>query len=85
MREVTWSEVKKHNSKKDCWIVIEGNAYDVTKWLAIHPGGSIIASLAGQDATVFFNTSHLENVVPYLKKFLNRKLFLTSFAKIKIF
>ena len=29
----TLDEVKKHNSEKDCWIVIQGKVYDVSDFL----------------------------------------------------
>ena len=49
----TREEVSKHNKKGDCWIILNGYVYNVTKFLNIHPGGSRIISIyAGQDATV---------------------------------
>ncbi|NP_001140679.1 uncharacterized LOC100272754 [Zea mays] len=33
------SEVTLHASRKDCWVVIGGKVYDVTKFLEDHPGG----------------------------------------------
>lgn len=45
-------QVKSHNSSKDCWIIIDGKVYNVTKYLDDHPGGAeIILELAGGDAT----------------------------------
>lgn len=32
-------EVKRHTREEDCWLVINGNVYDVTKFLDEHPGG----------------------------------------------
>lgn len=37
---VTADEVGHHDSKKSCWVVIAGQAYDVTDYLDRHPGGS---------------------------------------------
>ncbi|OCK84663.1 mitochondrial cytochrome-like protein b2, partial [Lepidopterella palustris CBS 459.81] len=46
------AEVAKHNSRDSCWVVIEGEVYDVTNFLEEHPGGaSIILRYAGKDAT----------------------------------
>lgn len=43
------AEVAKHNSKESCWVIINGNAYDVTEFVDIHPGGSAtILRYAGQ-------------------------------------
>ncbi|KAH6829791.1 cytochrome B5 isoform B [Perilla frutescens var. hirtella] len=48
----TLAEVSEHNSDKDCWIVIAGKVYDVTKFLEDHPGGDdVIISSTGKDAT----------------------------------
>ncbi|XP_078433282.1 cytochrome b5-like [Wolffia australiana] len=48
----TLAEVSKHNSREDCWIVISGKVYDVTKFLDDHPGGDdVLLSSTGKDAT----------------------------------
>ena len=51
----TWEEVRKHNTLKDLWLVIEGKVYDVTKYVPNHPGGNIIAKNGGGDSTEGFN------------------------------
>lgn len=38
-KEFTRQEIENHNSPDDCWIVINGNVYDVTSVLSWHPGG----------------------------------------------
>ncbi|MBA0699004.1 hypothetical protein Goari_000677, partial [Gossypium aridum] len=35
----TMQEASQHNTKDDCWIVIDGKVYDVTSYLDEHPGG----------------------------------------------
>ena len=30
---ITWDEVKKHKTKDSCWVVINNEVYDVTKFL----------------------------------------------------
>ena len=31
-------EVARHNTSRDCWIIIDAGVYDVTQWLDKHPG-----------------------------------------------
>ncbi|KAF3777505.1 Cytochrome b5 [Nymphaea thermarum] len=50
------SQVAKHKSRKDCWFVINGRVYDVTKFLEEHPGGDdVLVEVAGRDATKEFD------------------------------
>jgi cytochrome b involved in lipid metabolism len=37
---ITPEELATHNTTKDCWVGYKGIAYDVTKYLPKHPGGS---------------------------------------------
>ena len=54
---LTHSEVAKHNSADNCWIIIQGFVYNVTQYLSLHPGGSDrIIPFCGQDATSAFAT-----------------------------
>ncbi|KER19049.1 hypothetical protein T265_12033 [Opisthorchis viverrini] len=67
---VPWSEVKKHTSVSDRWIVIENSVYDVTHWQYRHPGGrTILGHFGGQDATEAFRALHKnpEEVKKHLK------------------
>ncbi|KAF4664580.1 hypothetical protein FOL47_005067 [Perkinsus chesapeaki] len=58
------SEVAKHTSEDDCWVIINGKVYDVTKWLPLHPGGvAAIMAYAGKDATEQFNMIHPEGTL----------------------
>jgi flavocytochrome c len=63
--EYTLEEVAKHNTKDDCWVVVDGKVLDVTKFLPDHPGGEkAILLYAGRDATEEFNMLHDPKVIP---------------------
>lgn len=52
----TLADVSKHNSAKDCWLVIHNKVYDVTKFLEDHPGGDeVLISSTGKDASNDFD------------------------------
>lgn len=56
---VNAAEVKKHNNKDDCWVIVHGKVYDVTEFLPSHPGGQkVILKFAGKDATKRFEPIH---------------------------
>jgi len=51
---VTIEEIAKHTSASSCWMAINGNVYDVTKYITNHPGGDTILLGCGKDATDLF-------------------------------
>ena len=56
---LTVEEVAKHKNRQSCWIIIHDKVYDVTKFLAAHPGGSsVIVFASGRDATNSFESLH---------------------------
>lgn len=47
--------VATHARPDDCWVIIDGSVYDVTLYLALHPGGnSRISQYCGADASQGF-------------------------------
>merc|ERR1712141_12083 len=60
----TMTDVAKHTTKDDCWVVLGGRVLNVTKFLPDHPGGELaILTFAGKDATEEFNMIHPPDVV----------------------
>lgn len=63
------AEVMKHNTLEDCWIAIDGHVYDVSRFLAQHPGGAArILRFAGGDASKAFKSIHTELVLKKMKE-----------------
>ncbi|XP_047322626.1 cytochrome b5 [Impatiens glandulifera] len=64
-------EVAQHNSKEDCWIVIDGKVYEVSSYLDEHPGGDeVILQATGKDATdEFEDAGHSEEAREQLEAF----------------
>ncbi|KAJ1293559.1 hypothetical protein BS78_01G077700 [Paspalum vaginatum] len=49
-------EAALHNTPEDCWVVVDGKIYDVTKYLEDHPGGAdVLLEATGKDATEEFD------------------------------
>jgi nitrate reductase (NAD(P)H) len=61
-KQFTREEIEKHNTKDDCWLVINGNVYDSTSVLSWHPGGSATlltnAGKLSQDVMSQFESIH---------------------------
>ncbi|CAN6996518.1 unnamed protein product, partial [Brassica rapa subsp. trilocularis] len=67
----TLSQVSEHNKAHDCWIVINGKVYDVTKFLEDHPGGDeVLLSSTGKDATDDFeDVGHSESAREMMEQY----------------
>jgi cytochrome b involved in lipid metabolism len=70
MNYFSLDEISKHDNKNDCWLVIDGNVYDVTYYIPQHPGGLSILKYAGKDCTKEFHAihPHLTHILTQLKK-----------------
>jgi len=54
-KEFSYSDVSAHATKKDLFIVIHDNVYNVSSFIDEHPGGEeVLLDVAGQDATEAF-------------------------------
>eukprot|EP00933_Yihiella_yeosuensis_P005474 TRINITY_DN10998_c1_g2_i2.p1 TRINITY_DN10998_c1_g2~~TRINITY_DN10998_c1_g2_i2.p1 ORF type:complete len:429 (-),score=95.00 TRINITY_DN10998_c1_g2_i2:141-1394(-) len=61
--KIPFSEVARHSTKDDLWLLIDGKVYDVTPFLNLHPGGGqLIVEAAAQDATSLFEQTHGEGL-----------------------
>jgi cytochrome b involved in lipid metabolism len=53
---ITMSDVAKHNTVEDCWIVVSGKVYDLTSFIAQGNHPPVITDSCGKDGTTAFNT-----------------------------
>lgn len=59
VKTISMATVKTHASASSCWSAINGNVYDLTRWINRHPGGaSVIKALCGTDGTARFTGQH---------------------------
>lgn len=69
--KVSQSELASHNTEADCWIAYQGNVYDVTGYVPIHPGGAAqIVPLCGTSGQFenAFTMKHGTSKVSVLEK-----------------
>ena len=62
------SEVARHNSSNDCWLIIENKVYDVSRYLKfnLHPGEAVaIPPYCGKDASNAFATKDRSRPQPH--------------------
>jgi len=58
-RHIPMSEIAKHSTADDCWVVIDGRVYDITTYLKEHPGGACpVLIKAGEDASIEYHNVH---------------------------
>jgi cytochrome b involved in lipid metabolism len=69
------SEIAKHSTPSDCWLLISNKVYNVSSFIAAHPGGSgTIIPNCGKDSTQAYNTkggnsSHSANATAMLRDY----------------
>jgi len=53
---ITSSDVAKHNTVSDCWLIVNEKVYNVTDYIYLHPADpNTIIDNCGKDATVAFD------------------------------
>lgn len=56
---LSMAEVRKHASASSCWSVVDGEVFDLTKWINRHPGGTRrILDMCGRDGTAAYHGQH---------------------------
>jgi cytochrome b involved in lipid metabolism len=69
LRVISREEVAKHNTEKDSWLIIRGRVYDVTNF-DTHPGGAVMYTHSGRDASSVFQAFHSGGSYAYLDRYL---------------
>lgn len=70
-KAISMAEVAKNNSAQSAWMVIDGDVYDVTKFVKYHPGGSqLLVEYAGTDATEAFFGMHRTSILAKYQRFI---------------
>jgi len=69
MKHYSIKEISEHEKEGDCWIVIDGGVFDVSKFLSVHPGGkNILLSVAGTDCSYDFHQFHRDELLKKYQK-----------------
>jgi cytochrome b involved in lipid metabolism len=59
VKKYTMEQIATHNTPTDCWAAVNGGVYNLTNWIAEHPGGQFpIISMCGKDGTTMFLNAH---------------------------
>lgn len=59
VKKYTMEQIATHNTPTDCWAAVNGGVYNLTEWIAEHPGGQYpIISMCGKDGTTMFLNAH---------------------------
>lgn len=59
INKLTLAGVQTHNTSANCWSIVSGNIYNLTAWIARHPGGAgVIQGMCGADATAAYAGQH---------------------------
>ena len=68
-KNISITEVEKHNKKWDCYTAIDWKVYDVSSFFGIHPGwDDNLLKTCGKDATILFQWVHWFNAKAQIKK-----------------
>ena len=63
----TMASVAQHSSPGNCWTVVNKKVYNVSKFR--HPGGSVINSVCGKDASSQFKAYHKAGAISKVSKY----------------
>lgn len=79
---ISLKELAQHREPQNAWISYRGKVFDVSNWHD-HPGGSVIFTHAGDDATDIFTAFHPASAIKEMDKFLIGELDASDVAATK--
>ena len=65
----TKADVAAHNTATNCWMILNGNVYNLTTFINSHSGGSFISSECGKDGSALFNGRHSASYLNLLNSY----------------
>jgi len=66
----TLSQAKQHSTRKDCYLIVKNNVYNVSSYISSHPGGKRnITSRCGTEVTGIFAQIHSNRAWDLLAKY----------------
>ncbi|KAM6548321.1 hypothetical protein CsatB_019997 [Cannabis sativa] len=76
-------EISQHNTKDDCWVVIDDKVYDLSSYLDEHPGGDdVVLAATGKDATEDFeDAGHSKTAKELMQSFFIGELDTSDFPE----
>jgi len=85
LKTYSLKEIAEHNGSLSSWILIHHKIYDVTKFLAEHPGGEeVLLERAGKESTEEFeDVGHSADAKGMMGKYLIEELCEEDKAKVK--
>lgn len=70
VKALTKSEIALHNKQADCWSYMGEKVYNLTSWMAEHPGGAeIMVEMCGKDGSESFGSHHKSEVDAVLAQY----------------
>ncbi|CAK4081887.1 unnamed protein product [Aphanomyces euteiches] len=67
-KKISWQAVREHNKADNAWIVIHHKVYDISHF-DNHPGGAVMLTQAGEDATDAFAVFHPSSALKLLEQY----------------
>lgn len=64
-RIITEEEFQKNSDK---WVTYNRKVYDISEFISLHPGGSVIENYLGKDVTEAIEVGHPRHVRDQMKK-----------------